>query len=86
MNRILLTTISAFILCLLPLSMVIGQGEKSEKKIKIVVIDDSGKKVVIDTLLKDNGNIDSLILKDGKETRKMEDPKNPVKKKQGSLY
>jgi ABC-type Na+ efflux pump permease subunit len=71
MNRTLLNTISAFILCLLPLSMVIGQGEKSEKKIKIVVIDDSGKKVVIDTLIKDNGNIDSVILKDGKETSKM---------------
>jgi hypothetical protein len=43
-----------------------AQDKKSEQKIKIVVADGSGSKVVIDTLIKDGSTVDSVRLKDGK--------------------
>jgi hypothetical protein len=51
---------------LIPFSLVAGQDSKSSQKIKIVVDDGSGTKVVIDTLLKDGQVTDSIRLKDGK--------------------
>jgi len=57
---------SAFIICLLPFALAVGQEKKSELKMKIVAIDDSGKKTELDTLIKENDKIDSVIMKDGK--------------------
>ena len=42
-----------------------GQEKKSEQKIKIIVNDGSGTKVIIDTVFKGDNGPDSLILKDG---------------------
>lgn len=43
-----------------------GQEKKSEQKIKIIVNDGSGTKIVIDTLITDGHMQDSITLKDGK--------------------
>lgn len=53
-------------ICLIPFSIVAGQEKKNEQKIKIVVSDGSGTKVIIDTVLKDGNIRDSIRLKDGK--------------------
>jgi hypothetical protein len=66
MKRIFKIITSAFIICLIPFSMIAGQEKKTEKKIKIVVADGSGTKVIIDTLIKDGQMNDSIMLKDGK--------------------
>lgn len=51
---------------MLPMSMVKAQEKKSEQKIKIIVSDGSGTKVVIDTLIKDGHSNDSIRVKGGK--------------------
>ena len=60
------TISSALFICLLSFSLVVGQEKKSEQKIKVVVIDDSGKKTEMDTLVKNCDKIDSVVMKDGK--------------------
>jgi hypothetical protein len=60
----ILSTVS--VIFLLPLSIVVGQEKKTEQKIKIIVDDGSGKKVVLDTLFSDGQIRDSITLKDGK--------------------
>lgn len=54
----------AFIV-LLPFPLLNSQEKKTEKKIKIVVDDKSGKKVLIDTILYNDNPVDSIKLKDG---------------------
>jgi len=49
----------------LPVITMNGQETKSEKKIKIVVKDDNGTKVIVDTLLKDGSDIEKIKLDDG---------------------
>jgi len=49
----------------LPFSLASGQEKKSEKKIKIVIDDGSGKKVVVDTVFKNSPGPDSITVKDG---------------------
>ena len=51
---------------LLPVTMAAGQEKKSEQKVKIVVSDDSGTKVILDTLLSDAEMDDNITLNDGK--------------------
>ncbi len=51
---------------LLPVTMAAGQEKKSEQKVKIVVADDSGTKVILDTLLNDAQMDDNITLRDGK--------------------
>jgi hypothetical protein len=59
-------TISVFlIICIIPFSTITGQDKKSEQKIKIVITDNSGTKVMIDTLIKDGSLNDSLRLING---------------------
>jgi hypothetical protein len=65
MKRIFKIISSALIICLIPISMVAGQDRKNEQKIKIIIDDGSGKRVVIDTLLKGSQITDTLKLKDG---------------------
>ena len=57
MKRILTIISVSLFVCLLPFSMAAAQEEKSEKKIKIIIDDGSGKEVVVDTLIK--GDIDN---------------------------
>jgi hypothetical protein len=61
-SRILLIVLFA---SFLPLSFLNGQEKKIERKIKVVVDDKSGSKVVIDTTFCGNYAIDSVRLKDG---------------------
>ena len=65
MKRILKIIFSVFIIALLPFSMLAGQEKKSKQKVKIIVSDGSGTKVVIDTLIKDGQEMKSFTLKDG---------------------
>ena len=65
MKRIFKIISSAYFILLIPFSIAVGQDTKSEQKIKIVVDDGSGTKVVIDTVLKDSPKPDSIKLKDG---------------------
>ncbi|MGC1391917.1 MAG: hypothetical protein WA816_12850 [Bacteroidales bacterium] len=63
MNRRILYAV-AFIL-MIPFSFTSAQNKKSEQKIKILVNDGSGSKVLVDTAFSDSKGPDSLILKDG---------------------
>jgi len=49
----------------LPLSFALGQEKKNEQKVKVVVADKSGTKVIIDTTFTGTGTLDSVILKGG---------------------
>jgi ABC-type Na+ efflux pump permease subunit len=66
MRRILSTITVAILIYLIPFSIVTGQEKKNEQKIKIVVDDGSGTKVVIDTIIIAETATDSIKLKDGK--------------------
>lgn len=55
----------ALVILIFPYAMAKGQDKKIEQKIKIIVNDGSGSKVVIDTVFKDKPAPDSLKLKDG---------------------
>jgi len=55
-----------FVIGLVTFTVATGQDKKSEQKIKIIVNDGSGTKVVIDTLITDGHMQDSITLKDGK--------------------
>jgi len=48
-----------------PLILVSGQDKKSEQKIKVIVDDGSGTKVIIDTVYKDTPAPDSIKLNNG---------------------
>lgn len=66
MKRRATIIVSFVIICLISVSAVSAQGKKSEQKIKIIVSDESGTKVMIDTLIKDGNINDSIKLRDGK--------------------
>ena len=65
MKRILKIIYAGIIILMIPFSVVRGQDKKSEQKIRIVVDDGSGTKVVIDTIIYDSPKPDSIMLKDG---------------------
>jgi hypothetical protein len=56
---------AATFILMIPFSFTSAQNTKSEQKIKIVVNDGSGSKVLIDTVFSDSKGPDSLKLKDG---------------------
>jgi hypothetical protein len=66
MKRAFMTISSFLIICLIPFSLIKGQDKKSEQKIKIILTDDTGTKVIIDTLIKDGSLNDSIRLSNGK--------------------
>ncbi|MBK7628446.1 MAG: hypothetical protein IPJ16_14815 [Bacteroidales bacterium] len=66
MKRFLTILTLSFIVCLIPFSGITAQEKKSEQKIKVIVDDGSGTKVVIDTLIKDGLTKDTVIVKGGK--------------------
>jgi hypothetical protein len=65
MKRISIVAGLALVIFILPFAMAKGQDRKSEQKIKIIVNDGSGTKVVIDTVITYRLAPDSLKLKDG---------------------
>jgi hypothetical protein len=65
MKRILIAISLVFITCLMPFTFVKGQEKKTEKKIKIIVSDNSGTKIIVDTLISDGSMNDSIKLKNG---------------------
>jgi ABC-type Na+ efflux pump permease subunit len=65
MNRIKNILIAAFLIALIPFVIASGQEKKSEQKIKIVIADDGGSKVILDTLITGDPLSDSIVLKNG---------------------
>jgi hypothetical protein len=66
MKKFMILLPAALIINLLMLPDISGQEIKTEKKIKIIIADDSGEKVVIDTLLSGDSDIETIKLDDGK--------------------
>ena len=50
---------------LIPFAIASGQEKKSEQRIKIVIAEDGGSKVILDTLITGNPLSDSIVLKNG---------------------
>jgi hypothetical protein len=65
MNRICKITLAVLFILTLPIIMVSGQDKKNEQKIKVIVDDGSGTRVIIDTVYKDGPAPDSIIVRDG---------------------
>jgi len=66
MKRFFTVLTLSILVCFIPISETMAQGKKSEQKIKIIVADGSGTKVIIDTLITDGNLKDSIKVKDGK--------------------
>lgn len=66
MNRIKQITAAALLTALLPLSLASGQEKKSEQKIKVIIADDDGTEIILDTLITGKEVTDSIVLKDGR--------------------
>lgn len=65
MKRKLKICCFAILVLIIPCAMLQGQDKKNEQKIKIIVNDGSGSKVMMDTVLTGDNSPDSLNLKDG---------------------
>lgn len=57
------TILTILFISFLPFSFAFGQEKKNEHKIKIIIADKEGTKVVIDTAFTNAGTADSVILK-----------------------
>ena len=66
MKRVQIILSVSLTLCFITLSSLNGQETKTEKKIKIVLDDGSGKKVIIDTLLNENSDVETITVGNGK--------------------
>lgn len=66
MKRIKSIITASFLALFIPFAIVAGQEMKNEKRIKIVIAEDDGSKVILDTLITGNSLNDSLILDNGK--------------------
>lgn len=76
MKKILpILTASVVILLFLPVNLE-AQEVKTEKKIKIIIDEGSGKKVIIDTVITDNSDIETIKTADGKIIRISSDSKD----------
>ena len=60
------TVLSVFIFSFLTLSFASGQEKKNEEKVKVVIADKSGTKVVKDTVITWVGESDTIKIKSGK--------------------
>lgn len=65
MKRIVKIGLTLFLAFLIPSGILKAQDKKNEQRIKIVVADNSGTKVEIDTLIKGDVSADSIKLKNG---------------------
>ena len=66
MNRILKISRNSLLVCFLVLPALSAQETKTVKNIKVILVDDEGKKTVIDTLINDGTMSDTIKLRDGK--------------------
>jgi hypothetical protein len=66
MKRIARIITVSCLIFLVPFVFVTGQEKKSEQRIKIVVADEGGSDVILDTLITGKPLSDSIVLKDGK--------------------
>ena len=66
MKRIKSLIAASFLVFLISFSIVSGQDKKSEQRIKIVVANDHGSDVILDTLITGKPLSDSILLKNGK--------------------
>jgi hypothetical protein len=66
MKRIIKNLLLILMIGSIPISMAFGQEKKTEQKVKIVTVDKSGTKTVIDTTFARGSMPDSIILKNGK--------------------
>ena len=57
---------TSFLIFLIPFAFAAGQEKKSEQRIKIVIEEDGGPEVILDTLITGKPLSDSIVLKDGK--------------------
>jgi hypothetical protein len=62
MERIITASI---LVLLIPFANVAGQEKKSDQRIKIVIAEDNGSKLILDTLITGNSSNDSIVLKNG---------------------
>jgi hypothetical protein len=65
MKRIIKIICASLFALMVPLILVSGQNKKSEQKIKVIVDDGSGTKVIIDTVYRDTPAPDSIKLNNG---------------------
>ena len=65
MRRMIKIIYASFLIFMLSAALVSAQDKKTEQKIKVIVEDGSGTKVIIDTVYKDTPAPDSIKLKDG---------------------
>jgi len=65
MNRIFKSAFFVIFILAVPSIVVMGQDKKSEQKVKIIINDGSGNKVVMDTIFKNTPAPDSIIVNDG---------------------
>lgn len=65
MKRIFKSVFLALFVLSVSSILVMGQDKKSEQKVKVIINDGSGNKVVIDTIFKDTPAPDSIIVNDG---------------------
>ena len=66
MKRIVKSAVILTLALLIPAGIIRAQEKKEERHIKVVVADNSGTKVEIDTLIKGDNLPDSILLKNGK--------------------
>ena len=65
MKRIKLIFAASIITILIPFAVAAGQDMKNEQRIKIMIAEDDGSKVILDTLITGKSVSDSIVLKDG---------------------
>ena len=73
MKRIIPALTIIYLSCFLSIPPVQAQEKKIEKKIRIVTVDENGKKVVIDTVLTGDMNLQDLNLPEGIKIQKKDD-------------
>jgi hypothetical protein len=66
MKRINRIIAASFLVFLIPFAFASGQEKKTEQRIKIVVSDDGGSDVILDTLITGKPLSDSIVMKNGK--------------------
>jgi hypothetical protein len=56
---------ASILVLLIPFANVAGQEKKSDQRIKIVIAEGNGSKLILDTLITGNSSNDSIVLKNG---------------------
>jgi hypothetical protein len=67
-----------FLMVLIPFAVAAGQEKKSEQRIKIVIEDEGGSNVILDTLITGKPLSDSIVLKNGQTVYLVQDGSDNV--------